>query len=169
MALHRHVSGPSGQAKLGMRPQSEFQLPAEVDEVPRLRLGPVGLPPGVAYQVVHDELLLDGNARLNLATFVTTWMDPQADTLMAECTSKNLIDKDEYPQTAEIESRCVNVLAGLWNASAAEEATGCSTTGSSEACMLGGLALKWSWRQRRIAAPCERWPASTRTPCHEPG
>ena len=90
MALHRHVSGPGGEAKLGMRPQSEFQLPAEVDEVPRLRLGPVGLPPGIAYQVVHDELLLDGNARLNLATFVTTWMDHQADTLMAECTSKKI-------------------------------------------------------------------------------
>ena len=115
MALHRHVSGPGGQAKLGMRPQSEFQLPAEVDEVPRLRLGPVGLPPGIAYQVVHDELLLDGNARLNLATFVTTWMDRQADVLMAECTSKNVIDKDEYPQIAEIENRCVNILSRLWH------------------------------------------------------
>jgi len=158
MALHRHVSGPGGEAKLGMRPQSEFLLPAEVDEVPRLRLGPVGLPPGLAYQVVHDELLLDGNARLNLATFVTTWMDRQADALMAECTSKNVIDKDEYPQIAEIENRCVNILSGLWNASGDEEATGASTTGSSEACMLGGLALKWSWRQRRIAAgsPADR-------------
>jgi glutamate decarboxylase len=152
MALHRHVSGPAGQAKLGMRPQSEFQLPAEVAEVPRLRLGPRGLPPDAAYQVVHDELLLDGNARLNLATFVTTWMDRQADMLIAECAPKNLIDKDEYPQTAELENRCVNVIAELWNASGAEQATGCSTTGSSEACMLGGLALKWNWRQARAAA-----------------
>src|SRR5207237_8603485 len=143
MGLHRHGSGPGGQAMLGMRPQSEFQLPAEVGEVPRLRLGPVGLPPEVAYQVVHDELLLDGNARLNLATFVTTWMDPQADTLMAECTSKTLIDKDEYPQTAEIASRCVNSRAGLGNASASEEATGCSTPGSGEAGMLAGLALTY--------------------------
>ncbi|MCW3035494.1 MAG: glutamate decarboxylase [Actinobacteria bacterium] len=152
MALHRHVSGPAGQAKLGMRPQSEFQLPAEVAEVPRLRLGPRGLPPDAAYQVVHDELLLDGNARLNLATFVTTWMDRQADMLIAECAPKNLIDKDEYPQTAELENRCVNVIAELWNASGAEQATGCSTTGSSEACMLGGLALKWNWRRARAAA-----------------
>jgi glutamate decarboxylase len=152
MALHRHVSGPAGQAKLGMRPQSEFQLPAEVGEVPRLRLGPRGLPPDAAYQVVHDELLLDGNARLNLATFVTTWMDRQADMLIAECAPKNLIDKDEYPQTAELENRCVNVIAELWNASGAEQATGCSTTGSSEACMLGGLALKWNWRRARAAA-----------------
>ena len=152
MALHRHVSGPAGQAKLGMRPQSEFQLPAEVAEVPRLRLGPRGLPPDAAYQVVHDELLLDGNARLNLATFVTTWMDRQADMLIAECAPKNLIDKDEYPQTAELENRCVNVIAELWNASGAEQATGSSTTGSSEACMVGGLALKWNWRRARAAA-----------------
>ena len=60
--------------------------------------------------------MLDGNARLNLATFVTTWMEPQADRLMAECVDKNMIDKDEYPQTAELEMRCVNMLAELWNA-----------------------------------------------------
>ncbi|HEV8064733.1 MAG TPA: glutamate decarboxylase, partial [Acidimicrobiales bacterium] len=75
-----------------------------------------------------------------------------AERLMVECSPKNMIDKDEYPQTAEIESRCVNMLARLWHASSDEEATGCSTTGSSEACMLGGLALKWRWRQRRQAA-----------------
>jgi glutamate decarboxylase len=96
--------------------------------------------------------MLDGNARLNLATFVTTWMEPEAERLMAECSPKNMIDKDEYPQTAEIERRCVNMLARLWNASGDGEATGCSTTGSSEACMLGGLALKWRWRQRQQAA-----------------
>jgi glutamate decarboxylase len=158
MALHRHVSGSGGKAYLGMRPQSQFRVPAEVGQVPRFDLGPRGLGPDLAYQVVHDELLLDGNARLNLATFVTTWMDHQADILMLECASKNLIDKDEYPQTAEIERRCVNILAGLWNASGDEEATGSSTTGSSEACMLGGLALKWHWRKRRIAAgsPADR-------------
>jgi glutamate decarboxylase len=71
---------------------------------------------------------------------------------MAECSSKYLIDKDEYPQTAELERRCVSILADLWHASSAEHATGCSTTGSSEGCMLGGLALKWRWRQRRAAA-----------------
>src|SRR4030081_563418 len=115
VALHRHQSGARGQARLGMRPQFESQLPAEVGEVPRFRLGPRGLGPDVAYQVVHDELLLDGNARLNLATFVTTWMDRQADALMAECAPKNLIDKDEYPQTAELEDRCVKIIADLWN------------------------------------------------------
>jgi glutamate decarboxylase len=105
----------------------------------------------VAYQLVHDELMLDGNARLNLATFVTTWMDPQATQLMAECLDKNMIDKDEYPQTAEFEMRCVSILSNLWHAPDVDSATGCSTTGSSEAAMLGGLALKRLWQERRKA------------------
>ena len=95
--------------------------------------------------------MLDGNARLNVATFVTTWMEPQAEKLMAECFDKNMIDKDEYPQTAEIEMRCVNMLSRLWRAPDVDEATGCSTTGSSEAAMLGGLALKRRWQTRRAA------------------
>ena len=105
----------------------------------------------MAYQIIHDELMIDGNARLNLATFVTTWMEPQAQALMSECFDKNMIDKDEYPQTAELEMRCVSMLARLWNAPKADQATGCSTTGSSEAAMLGGLALKRRWQHRRKA------------------
>ena len=120
--------------------------------VPRHRLGEHGLLPDTALQTVRDELVLDGNARLNLATFVTTWMEPQATQLMTECLPKNMIDKDEYPQTAEIESRCVSILADLWHAPSMETATGTSTTGSSEACMLGGMALLWRWRQRRKQA-----------------
>ena len=108
--------------------------------------------PDTAYQVVRDELILDGNARLNLATFVTTWMEPQARQLMTDCLEKNMIDKDEYPQTAELESRCVNILADLWHAPECVDATGCSTTGSSEACMLGGMALLWRWRERRASS-----------------
>ena len=94
--------------------------------------------------------MLDGNARLNLATFVTTWMEPQAEALMAECIDKNMIDKDEYPQTADLEQRCVNMLGRLWHAPG--DGVGCSTTGSSEAAMLGGLALKRRWQKRRKAA-----------------
>jgi len=123
--------------------------------VPRDRIPRRGMLPDTALQVVRDELILDGNARLNLATFVTTWMEPQAQQLMAECFDKNMIDKDEYPQTAELERRCVSILANLWHAPAAaagSAATGCSTTGSSEACMLGGMALLWRWRARRSAA-----------------
>ncbi len=120
-------------------------------EIPRFRLPEHGVLPRTALQVVRDELILDGNARLNLATFVTTWMEPEAEQLMAECSPKNMIDKDEYPQTAELEHRCVNILGHLWNAPH-EEAVGCSTTGSSEACMLGGMALLWRWRAKRRAA-----------------
>ena len=119
--------------------------------IPRHALPEGEMPPDVAYQIIHDELMLDGNARLNVATFVSTWMEPQAEKLMAECFDKNMIDKDEYPQTAEIEERCVNILANLWHAPDADAATGCSTTGSSEAAMLGGLALKRRWQQRRTA------------------
>ena len=103
------------------------------------------LPPDAALQLVRDELMLDGNARLNLATFVTTWMEPQARELIAECVDKNMIDKDEYPQTAELERRCVNILADLWHAPDPADLMGCSTTGSSEACMLAGMALKRRW------------------------
>jgi glutamate decarboxylase len=106
----------------------------------------------MAYELISNELLLDGAARLNLATFVTTWMPSAAAKLMAETADKNMIDKDEYPQTAELEARCVNIIANLWNSPEAEHATGCSTTGSSEAAMLSGLALKWRWRDRMRAA-----------------
>jgi glutamate decarboxylase len=106
----------------------------------------------VAYQIVHDELMLDGNARLNLATFVGTWMEPQAMRLMAETFDKNMIDKDEYPQTAEMEMRCVDMISRLWHAPDPDDAPGCSTTGSSEAAMLGGLALKRRWQEARKAA-----------------
>ena len=124
----------------------------EARTIPRNELPRDELSPDVAYQIIHDELMLDGNARLNVATFVTTWMEPQAEKLMAECVDKNMIDKDEYPQTAELESRCVAMLSRLWHAPEAEAATGCSTTGSSEGAMLGGLALKRRWQRRRAAA-----------------
>src|SRR5262245_25463709 len=120
-------------------------------DIPKSQIPADSLPPDIAYQIIHDELALDGNARLNLATFVTTWMEPQAERLMAECFDKNMIDKDEYPQTAALEARCVEILSRLWHATPAEAATGCSTTGSSEAAMLGGLALKRRWQQRRRA------------------
>ena len=123
----------------------------EAERIPRHTLTQNEMPPDVAYQIVHDELMLDGNARLNVATFVSTWMEPQAEKLMAECLDKNMIDKDEYPQTAALETRCVNILANLWHAPDQDEATGCSTTGSSEAAMLAGLALKRRWQRRRQA------------------
>ncbi|MEP7161315.1 MAG: glutamate decarboxylase [Dermatophilaceae bacterium] len=149
MSLHRgsaqarrsgHGSNPFLTAA---NPAVETRLSPPID---KLADGPV--PADVAYQLVHDELLLDGSARLNLATFVTTWMEPQARQLMSECVDKNMIDKDEYPQTAELERRCVAMLADLWNAPSPDRATGCSTTGSSEACMLAGMALRRRWSAR---------------------
>jgi glutamate decarboxylase len=121
-------------------------------EVPCHHLPDDGMGVEAAYDCITAELLLDGAARLNLATFVTTWMPPIASRLMADTADKNMIDKDEYPQTAEIEARCVRILAKLWNSPEGADATGCSTTGSSEAAMLGGMALKWRWRDRMRAA-----------------
>ena len=121
------------------------------EDVPRHQLPDDGMPPRAAYQLVHDELYLDGNPALNLATFVTTWMEPEANQLIAENEHKNFIDHDEYPQTGIIEQRCVDMLAHLYNAPEDGEQTGASTEGSSEAIMLGLLAAKWRWRLRRKA------------------
>jgi glutamate decarboxylase len=147
-ALHRRVEAHQAGIELDINP---VYFREKSCEIPRFRLAEHGVLPRTALQVVHDELILDGNARLNLATFVTTWMEPEAEMLIAECSAKNMIDKDEYPQTAELEKRCVNILSHLWHAPAGE-AVGCSTTGSSEACMLGGMALLWRWRARQKAA-----------------
>jgi glutamate decarboxylase len=107
--------------------------------------------PEVAFQVIQDELLLDGNARQNLATFCQTWEEPEVHKLMDLAIDKNLMDKDEYPQSAELERRCVHMLADLWNAPDAANTVGASSIGSSEACMLAGLAAKWRWRAKREA------------------
>lgn len=106
----------------------------------------------VAYQLISDELFLDGNARQNLATFCQTWDDPNVHKLMDQSINKNWIDKEEYPQSAAIDMRCVNLMADLWNAPRTDgQATGTNTIGSSEACMLGGMAMKWRWRKKREA------------------
>ena len=121
--------------------------------VPALRLPDECMDAGAAYRFIHDELMLDGSSRLNLATFVTTWMDPEAEKLMAETFDKNMIDKDEYPATAAIEQRCVCMVADLFHAEGLRDddpstAIGTSTVGSSEAVMLAGLAMSWRWREK---------------------
>jgi glutamate decarboxylase len=133
MALHRHLA----------------KAP---DAMPKLRIPEDATSPELAARRVRNDLVLDGSARLNLATFVTTWMEPEAASLMADTFDKNMIDKDEYPQTADLEMRCINILADLWHADSEGHAIGTSTTGSSEAAMLGGMALLWRWRARRRAA-----------------
>jgi glutamate decarboxylase len=129
-----------------------FSRPGASRTIPRLSLPEHSMDPEMADRLIRDELLLDGSARLNLATFVTTWMEPTAAALMADCADKNIVDKDEYPQTAELERRCLHMLGELWHVAGGDDAVGCSTTGSSEAAMLAGMALKWRWRDRRRAA-----------------
>ncbi len=136
---HAPLVAPAYTGRLAMAP------------VPSLRLPDDAMDPDAAYRFIHDELMLDGSSRLNLATFVTTWMDPQAEKLMAETFDKNMIDKDEYPATAAIEQRCVCMVADLFHAEDLRDddpssAIGVSTIGSSEAVMLAGLAMKWRWR-----------------------
>ncbi|BBY28392.1 glutamate decarboxylase [Mycolicibacterium sediminis] len=140
---HRHTSSiaPAYTGRLSTAP------------VPSLRLPDEPMDPQAAYRYIHDELMLDGSSRLNLATFVTTWMDPEAEKLMAETFDKNMIDKDEYPATAAIEQRCVSMVADLFHAEGLRDddpasAIGVSTVGSSEAVMLAGLAMSWRWRQK---------------------
>ncbi|MDP5225738.1 MULTISPECIES: glutamate decarboxylase [Arthrobacter] len=145
---HSVRSGNTGDIELNPL----FSRPGEASQFPRFTLPHGSALPETAYQVVHDEAMLDGNARLNLATFVGTWMEPQADRLYSETADKNMIDKDEYPQTAEIEHRCWRILADLWHAPDPEHAVGTSTIGSSEACMLAGLAMKRRWQHARRAA-----------------
>ena len=119
--------------------------------LPKTQMPAEEAPPGAVRDLILDELALDGNASQNLATFCSTFLDHEVHELMAACIDKNMVDKDEYPQTAEIENRCVHILADLWNAPGGPT-TGTSTTGSSEAAMLAGLALKWRWRAARQAA-----------------
>jgi glutamate decarboxylase len=109
-----------------------------------------GMPALDAMRLVDEELVLEGDPWRNLATFVTTWMEPEAKRIVAENLHRNYIDHAEYPITAEIEQRCVRMLADLYNAPG--ETTGCRTQGSSEAIMLGALSLKWKWKERREAA-----------------
>jgi len=104
---------------------------------------------GAAYQLVHDELNMDGNPSLNLASFCTTWMEPEAEKLIAESNDKNFIDHDQYPQTEVIHERLVNMLARLFNSPDGCDSVGTATIGSSEAIMLGLLAHKWAWKNRR--------------------
>src|SRR5690606_24080264 len=106
------------------------------DFLPKSKFPEAERNPRNVFAAVRDELMLDGNSRQNLATFCQTWVDDEIRDLMDLSIDKNMIDKDEYPQTAEIEARCVRMIADLWNAPDPETAMGCSTTGSSEAAML---------------------------------
>jgi glutamate decarboxylase len=120
--------------------------------VPKFAIPAQGMDAEAAYCLVHDELNLDGNPALNLASFVTPWMEPYADKLAAETLGKNMIDQDEYPQTEAIHERVVTMIGRLFHAPHDAEPVGTATIGSSEAIMLAMLAHRQSWRDRRRAA-----------------
>jgi glutamate decarboxylase len=121
------------------------------ETIPKYEIPDEGMPPRAAYQLIREELNLDGNPTLNLASFVTTWMEPEANQLIMDSVGKNFVDNDEYPQTEKIQTRVVNMLARLFNSPEKSESLGTATIGSSEAIMLGLLAHKWSWKKRRQA------------------
>jgi glutamate decarboxylase len=119
------------------------------EEVPSTSFPDSGMSPTDAMRLVGEDLALEGDPGRNLATFVTTWMEPEAQRIIAENLHRNFIDHAEYPVSAEIEQRCIRMLADLFHAPG--ETTGCRTQGSSEAIMLGALSLKWKWKERREA------------------
>src|SRR5690349_14000146 len=120
------------------------------DRAPATSFPQSGMRPTDAFRLVAEDLALEGDPQRNLATFVTTWMEPEAQRIIAENLHRNFIDHAEYPISAEIEQRCVRMLADLFHAPG--PTTGCRTQGSSEAIMLGALSLKWKWKERRQSA-----------------
>lgn len=142
------LHGRSGE-KLNVIPAATLALYDDLD-IPKDRLRNEPVEASVAKRLIKNELLDEGNARLNLATFCSTYMEEDAVTLMFETLEKNAIDKSEYPSTIELENRCVNIIANLWGAPE-KGFIGTSTVGSSEASMLAGLAMKFRWRNRAQA------------------
>lgn len=128
------------------------------ENIPKYEIPKNGMPSNAAYQLIHDELSIDANPALNLSSFVTTWMEPEAEKLIMENLNVNFIDSDMYPQSQIIHERCVNMIARLFNSPEDCDTIGTATLGSSEAVMLAGLAHKWKWRARQIAAgkPADR-------------
>ncbi|TQE09875.1 hypothetical protein C1H46_004453 [Malus baccata] len=144
------ISTTSGD-RLGELVNCTFASRYVRNDLPKFQMPATSIPKDAAYQIINDELMLDGNPRLNLASFVTTWMEPECDRLMMASMNKNYVDMDEYPVTTELQNRCVNMIANLFNAPIGdgETAVGVSTVGSSEAIMLAGLAFKRKWQHKR--------------------
>lgn len=142
MTLHTQANMASD---LGVSPLYAHQWDESV--IPRTKLGEASVAPSVAVALVRDELLLDGNARLNLATFCSTYLEPELAALAAENITKNIINHDEYPAAMELEGRCVSIIGDLWHGNG--QTVGTAATGSSEAVMLAVLAARQRWREAR--------------------
>jgi glutamate decarboxylase len=118
------------------------------EDVPKYEIPEKGMPANAAYQLVHDECYLNCNPAMNLSSFVTTWMEPEAEKIIMENIQQNFIDHNQYPQTEEIHNRCVNMLARLFHSPNEAKSIGSATIGSSEAVVLAGAAAKFRWRNR---------------------
>ncbi|KAF8605688.1 glutamate decarboxylase [Ceratobasidium sp. AG-I] len=160
MSLSRHQDAESLVAKAVDHPHRKhheihdgsYSSRFATEQLPKFHIPSTGVSAHAAYQLIHDELDLDGTPSLNLASFVHTWMPEEGKKLMIENMSKNFADQDEYPATMGVHTRCVSMLADLWKAPKGGKAIGTATGGSSEAIMLGGLALKKRWQAARKAA-----------------
>lgn len=137
------------EVRVSRRLQSRFGNRWVIEDVPDHKLPEEPMPAEEAMRLIYQELVLDGDPAKNLATFVTTWMEPEANRLISDNLHRNFIDHAEYPQTAEIEQRCIRMMANLFNAPS--KTVGARTQGSSEAIMLGALAMKWRWRKHRVS------------------
>ncbi|KAF9333387.1 hypothetical protein BG006_003692 [Podila minutissima] len=137
---------PSSATSTGLALEQRPRLTME--QVPKSRLAEHSTDAQAAYQFIHDELELESDPNMNMASYVHTWMEPEANKLIMENINKNLCDQGEYPVTTEIQRRCISIIGDLWNSN---DAVGSSTVGSSEAVHLGGLSMKKRWQQKRIA------------------
>jgi len=145
-----HKAGHKSSSVFHVTPYSSRY--AATTELPKFRIPHDGAPADVVHALLKDELDLDGRPNLNLASFVGTYMEKEAEQLMIENLSKNMSDADEYPAMMNMHARCVSILANLWGVQKGEKAIGSATTGSSEAIHLGGLAMKRRWQEKRTAA-----------------
>ncbi|KAK2465095.1 hypothetical protein APHAL10511_002903 [Amanita phalloides] len=162
MVLSRHIDAQSVIDSAKEHPHKKhfrnqtfhasYRRDEDAAEVPKYTMPKHGISSKAAYQLLHDETNLDGNPTLNLASFVHTWMPPEGEKLFLENINKNIVDLDEYPAAANIHNRCISMIADLWKAPEAGKVIGTATAGSSEAIMLGGLALKRRWQEARKSA-----------------
>ena len=160
--LNRKSSNRIGDALAAMNSETRYLTPifgtlASDVEMPNKKINEDPIEPQVAAEIIREYLKTEGNATQNLATFCQTYMEPTATELMAENFEKNAIDKDEYPMTADLENRCVDIIGDLWHMDSKEEPIGTSTVGSSEACMLGGLAMLFRWKHLADKAEVNRF------------
>ncbi|OPX85738.1 MAG: Glutamate decarboxylase [Pelotomaculum sp. PtaB.Bin104] len=141
---------PPGMSGTKQEISPTYSLRYFTESIPKYHIPKDGMPANAAYQLIHDALHFDGRTAFDIGSFTTIWMEPEAQKLIMENLGKNFIDRFEYPETAEIHQRIVNMLGHLFNAHEQDDFCGTATVGSSEAIELGLLAHKWTWKRNRI-------------------